>query len=75
LLNNTKKHVTSAASSTTETDESEGDGTQQKIEELQNILRLKESFFGGPLLKRSSLKAKSASDIVTQTGRDESAVR
>ena len=37
----------SAASSTAETDESEGDGTQQRIErlreELQNVLRLKES--------------------------------
>jgi len=37
----------SAASSTAETDESEGDGTQQQIErlreELQNVLRLKES--------------------------------
>ena len=37
----------SATSSTTESDESEGDGTQQQVErlreELQNILRLKES--------------------------------
>ena len=43
----TPPSVISAASSTAETDESEGDGTQQQIErlreELQNVLRLKES--------------------------------